>query len=211
MSDIRTTTPTQSRPRTRSLLGGLVVVLGVLLLVDSTGLLEVDGFGLFLAGALVVYGGYRLVTERARHILWPGAALLVGTGWLLVEVNVLTAAQAEQFWPALVVLFGLSLLWSRRRAGVVVTTGGTGETGVTAVFEDARLDLRGVKLPAGSRVDAVAVFDDAEVVVPEEWVVVVEAATVFGGVRDLRRSRPAGEPDLVIDGLALFGNIRITD
>jgi hypothetical protein len=209
MSDVRTTA-TRSRPRTRSLIGGLVVVLGVLLLVDSTGLFEVDGFGLFLAGALVVYGAYRLVTERARHLLWPGAALLVGSGWLLVEVNVLTAAQAEQFWPALVVLFGLSLLLGRRR-GAVVTTTGTGESSVTAVFEDARLDLRGVELPRGSRVDAVAVFDDAEVVVPEEWVVVVEAATVFGGMQDLRRSRPAGEPDLVIDGVALFGDIRITD
>jgi len=210
MSNIPTTL-TRSRPRTRSLLGGLVVALGVLLLVDTTGLFEVDGFGLFLAGALVVYGGYRLVTERARYLLWPGAALLVGTGWLLVEVNVLTAAQAEQFWPALVVLFGLSLLRTRRRVSVVGTSGVADDGSVVAVFEDARLDLRGMELSPGTRVDAVAVFDDAEVVVPEEWVVVVEATTVFGGVRDLRRSRPTGEPDLLIDGVALFGDIRLTD
>jgi hypothetical protein len=210
MADIRTTS--SHRPaRTRALLGGLIVVLGVLLLVDSTGLLAVDGFELFLAGALVVYGGYRLVTERARNLLWPGVALLVGSGWLAVEAGLLTGAQARQLWPLLVVLFGLSLLRTRRAGIVALSTGGSGESGVTAVFEDARLDLRGVDLPPASRVDAVAVFDDAEVVVPEGWVVLVEATTVFGRVEDLRRSRPTGEPDLLIDGVALFGDIRLTD
>ncbi|WP_435127523.1 LiaF transmembrane domain-containing protein [Halobaculum sp. D14] len=206
------------RPRTHRILGGLVVALGVLLLADTTGLVAVDGFDVFLAAALVVYGGYRLVSERAEHLFWPGAALLVGAGWLLVEFDVLTGGQARQLWPLLLVLFGASLLRGRRHgrgfgSDVVVGTGGrVGDaSSVTAVFEDARLDLRGLDIPTPAAVEAVAVFGDAEVVVPEDWVVVTDATAVFGSVRDMRRARPTGDPDLVLDGAAIFGDVRLTD
>lgn len=217
MTETRTVSRTR-RGRTRLLLGGLVVVLGVLLLADTTGVLDVDGFDVFLASALVLYGGYRLVTERARHLFWPGVFLLVGGGWLLVEFGVRTGTEVRQFWPLLVVLFGLSVLRSRGRSSwgsntVVVDSGdGVRETrGITAVFEDARLDLRGIEHPPQGFVEATAVFGDVDVVVPEDWVVVLETTAVFGGVRDDRRSRPSGEPDLVVGGVAVFGDVRLTD
>ena len=216
-SHVHTGTDTYT-PRTRRLLVGLVVALGLILLADTTGLVAVDGFAVFLAGALVVYGGSRLATERARHLFWPGTFVLVGAGWLLVEFGVLTGVQARGLWPVLVVLFGASLLRGRRAGGVlgspavVIATGsGDGATRATALFEDARLDLRGVDVPSPAAVEAVAVFDDVEVVVPEGRVVLVDATTVFGSVHDMRRSRPTGEPDLVIDAAAVFGDVRIVD
>lgn len=212
------TDTTARTPRTNRVLGGLVLVLGLVLLADTTGLVAVDGFEVFLAGALAVYGGYRLVSERARHLFWPGAFVLVGSGWLLVEFGVLTAGQATGLWPVLVVLFGVSLLRNRGSRtvfgseGIVVATGvGNGSNGVTAVFDDARLDLRGLELPDRATVEPVAIFGDAEVVVPDNRVVLVRATSVFGTVRDMRRSHPTGEPDLVIDGTAIFGDVRITD
>ncbi|MFC7136451.1 hypothetical protein ACFQRB_07740 [Halobaculum litoreum] len=200
------------------LLGGLVVALGLILLADTTGLVAVDGFAVFLAGALVVYGGYRLVSERARHLFWPGTFVLVGAGWLLVEVGLLTGAQARGLWPVLVVLFGASLLRGRRDGSlfgspaIVIATGdGGGATRATALFEDARLDLRGLGVPTPAAVEATAVFDDVEVVVPEGRVVVVDTTTVFGSVNDLRRTRPTGDPDLLIEATAVFGDVRIVD
>ncbi|WP_348612136.1 LiaF transmembrane domain-containing protein [Halobaculum rarum] len=219
MTDTTTPTTTTSRtPRTRRFLGGLVVALGLVLLIDTTGLVAVDGFEVFLAGALVVYGVYRLVTERAAHLFWPGTFVLVGSGWLLVEFGVLTGAQAEQFWPVLVVLLGVSLLRGRRHGGLVGADGAvidaidaSGEGGVRAVFSDARLDLRGLDVPSPTAVEAVAIFGDAEVVVPEGRVVTVEATSVFGEIRDVRRDHPEGKPDLLIDGVAIFGDVRISD
>ncbi|WP_277553615.1 LiaF transmembrane domain-containing protein [Halobaculum limi] len=209
---------TSRTSRTSRVLGGIVVVLGLVLLADTTGLVAVDGFELFLAGALVVYGAYRLVSERARHLFWPGAFVLVGSGWLLVELGVVTAGQATGFWPLLLVLFGASLLRGRGRRSafgsdaIVVATGvGGGANGVTAVFDDARLDLRGLELPDRATVEPVAIFGDAEVVVPDDRVVLIRSTSVFGTVRDMRRSHPTGEPDLVIDGTAIFGDVRITD
>lgn len=216
MSDTQSIT-TSRPPRTRRLLGGLVVVLGLILLADTTGVVAVDGFEVFLAGALVVYGGYRLVSERARHLFWPGTFLLVGAGWLLVEFGVLTGAEARQFWPVLVVLFGASLLRRRRHPGIlssniVITENGTTDgSSITAVFEDARLDLRGVDISMPSTVEAVAIFGDTEIVVPDDWVVVAESTSIFGTIRDLRRSHPTGEPDLLVNGTAIFGDVRLMD
>jgi hypothetical protein len=196
--------------RTRRLVGVLVVALGLLLLVDSTGLVAVDGFEAFLAGALVVYGAVRLVGERGRHLFWPGTALLVGGLWLAVLAGVLSASRAWQLWPAVVVLFGVSLLHGRRRPfGPGTLADGAGD--VTAVFEDARLDLRGLALPSPAGVDAVAVFGDVDVVVPEDRVVAVDGTTLFGEIRDLRRARPSGDPDLVVDAVALFGDVTVSD
>lgn len=214
------TTPT--RPGGRRILGGIVVVFGLLLLLETTGFLQVDGFEVFLAGALVVYGGYRLVTERARHVFWPVTFVLVGAGWLLVEFSVLTGAQAGQFWPILIVVFGLSILAGRRRTRISVTEalaeGGrsadsleNGGYNLVAVFEDAHLDFREFAVETPVTVDAVAVFGDVELVVPEDWVVAPETVAVFGGLSDRRRSRPAGSPDLVVSGVSIFGDIEIRD
>lgn len=206
----------------RRILGGIVVALGLLLLLDSTGVLPVDGFEVFLAGALVVYGAYRLVTERARHVFWPTTFVLVGTGWLLVEFGVLTGAQAGQFWPLLVVAFGLSILAGRRRTRISLTEAlaangrdaeriENGNYDLVAVFEDARLDLREFAVETPLAVDAVAVFGDVELIVPQDWVVVPETVAVFGSLTDRRRSRPTGSPDLVVSGLSVFGDIEIRD
>ena len=82
--------------------------LGLVLLADTTVVVTVDGFEVFLAGVLVVYGGYRLISERVRYLFWPGTFLFVGAGWLLVEFGVLTGPEVRQFWPVMLVLFGAS-------------------------------------------------------------------------------------------------------
>jgi hypothetical protein len=206
----------------RRLLGGIVILLGFLLLLDSTDIVTFDGFDVFIAGVLVLYGGYRLVTERARHLFWPTTFVLVGTGWLLVEFDVLTGSEASQFWPLLVVVLGVSIVVGRRRAGWSIETksnsGSDGETAVSfddhdlvAIFEDARLDLRDIDVETPIHVDALALFGDVELIVPEEWVVVPETVAVFGGLTDRRRTRPAGEPDLVVSGVSVFGDIDLRD
>jgi len=217
---------TGKRSDGRWLLGGFVVLFGVLLLLDTTDTLPVDGFDVMLASAFVVYGGYRLVATRFTHLFWPTTFVLVGTGWLLVEFDVLTGAEAGQFWPVLVVLYGATLVVGRSRRNRIVRTdgttvfGGVGTTDVdgvrtaTAVFEDADLDFRTVDRDPDDpplAVEATAVFGDVDVRVPEDWVVGVDAASVFGAVRDRRRRAPTGTPDLVVDATAVFGDVTLFD
>lgn len=85
---------------------------------------------------------------------------------------------------------------------------------VVAIFGDSRLDLRDATVsetPAG--VDAVAIFGDVDVHVPEGWRVDLRVTSVFGEVTDRRRELPSAteEADLIVTGLVLFGDLEVRD
>lgn len=200
----------------RTLVGGLVILLGVVLLADTTGTVEMDGSAVFVAGLLVLYGAYRLVSSGLRRVFWPALFVLVGVLWLAVELTAFTESEAWALWPVVVVLFGLSMLL-RRRGSRVVVHAGTAPTGrglddddALAVFGTRRVDLRGVDAP--DRIEPVAVFGTVELLVPEGWTVDSRTTAVLGSVEDHRRAPGrASTPDLVVDGVAVFGRVELVD
>jgi hypothetical protein len=200
----------------RTLVGGLVILLGVVLLADTTGTVEMDGSAVFVAGLLVLYGAYRLVSTGLRRVFWPALFVLVGVLWLAVELTAFTESEAWALWPVVVVLFGLSMLL-RRRGSRVVVHAGTAPTGrglddddALAVFGTRRVDLRGVDAP--DRIEPVAVFGTVELLVPEGWTVDSRTTAVLGSVEDHRRAPGrASTPDLVVDGVAVFGRVELVD
>jgi predicted membrane protein len=207
----------RSRPGgTRLLFGAIVVLLGIVLLLDTTGTYPIDGLSVFLAGLFVLYGLYRFVRSRLTKVFWPGIFVLVGGLWLAVEFEVLTEGAAWDFWPVVIVLFGVSLLVGRRRHAVVVTpsSGYVSEDvesdEVVAVFGDARADLRDAT--GGNHLDPAAIFGTVEVIVPEDWTVAIETVRIFGDVEDDRRYPGRDqEPDLVLGGVAIFGDVVLRD
>jgi hypothetical protein len=74
------------------------------------------------------------------------------------------------------------------------------------------LDLRGASLdPAGARLRVVALFAGARVIVPSGWDVRVRPIGVFGGV-DARVDPPlVSGPQLIIDAIAVFAGVQVTD
>ena len=74
------------------------------------------------------------------------------------------------------------------------------------------LDLRGASLdPAGARLRVVALFAGARVIVPTGWDVRVRPIGVFGGV-DARVAPPVESgPQLIIDAIAVFAGVQVTD
>jgi hypothetical protein len=213
------TTTTESGRRfggVRTLVGGLVVLLGVVLLADTTGTVEMDGSAVFVAGLFVLYGAYRLVSTGLRRVFWPATFVLVGVLWLAVELTAFTESEAWALWPVVVVLFGLSMLLRRRGSRVVVHAGGSptvhglDDEDALAVFGTRRVDLRGVDAP--DRIEPVAVFGTVELLVPEGWTVDSRTTAVLGSVEDHRRSPGrASTPDLVVDGVAVFGRVELVD
>lgn len=200
----------------RTLVGGLVILLGVVLLADTTGTVEMDGSAVFVAGLLVLYGAYRLVSSGLRRVFWPALFVLVGVLWLAVELTAFTESEAWALWPVVVVLFGLSMLLRRRGSRVVVHAGteptgrGLDDDDALAVFGTRRVDLRGVDAP--DRIEPVAVFGTVELLVPEGWTVDSRTTAVLGSVEDHRRAPGrASTPDLVVDGVAVFGRVELVD
>jgi len=96
---------------------------------------------------------------------------------------------------------------------------------VVAVFGDAELDLLDAAVRSQSAVvDVVSVFGDAELRVPTDWDVRLETLAIFGDTIDRRRRQTGGEdtnepdgsedttePELIVTGVSVFGDIQIRD
>jgi len=212
-----------SRWSGRVVAGAVLILFGVVLLLETTGVVDVGDVWLYFPSLIAVAGAWSLVSGRGRRLFWPGTFLLVGVGWQLVNLEVLTAATARSYWPVLVVWFGVTTLtrgWRRRHLGRQDTVYVFGESvahadvaagEAVAIFGDTVVDYRSGDVTPPVSVDAAAIFGDVHIRVPDEWTVSHEAVAVFGSVTDRRPTTPGEDVDLQVDGVAIFGSIVITD
>jgi predicted membrane protein len=85
---------------------------------------------------------------------------------------------------------------------------------ITAIFGGSEIDLGNCKMSEGNNIiDVVAIFGGAEIRVPRDWHVIVNATPVFGGFSN-KVVRDPGTPidlsrTLIIKGVAIFGGIEV--
>jgi hypothetical protein len=224
------------RVSSQTVLGGLIVLIGVLLLVETTDLADVSEAFRFVPSLFVLVGAYALVTSGFRNFVGPVIVIGVAGAWQLVELDVVTGDQVVQFWPLLVVLFGLSLVVGRMRSTATAVDdsyldafavfGGTEKrstsktfvgAALTAVFGGSTIDLRDAKIAEKpARVSVTALFGGAEVVVPREWNVRLDVLPILGAATDERarfERDVAGDDavDLVVEGFVAFGGVSVKD
>ncbi|MEF8807626.1 LiaF transmembrane domain-containing protein [Natronomonas sp.] len=226
-------TTTRRIPTSQFLLGALVVLVGVLLLLATTGALPTRNALLYVPSLFVVVGLWALVQSRLRNIVGPLVLIGVAGAAQLVVLGYATADQVVVYWPLLVIAVGLSILLGQFRSRVGHTEnaftsafaafGGVEKrnsskefTGadLTALFGGTELDLRDAKVTdRPAQINAVAMFGGVEIVVPREWNVRLDVLPVLGGASDDRPRRDGehDEVDLVVTGFAAFGGVSITD
>ncbi len=217
--------------------GSVFVIIGILLLLSTTGFVQMASVWGWIPAIFVVIGVWALVRSEFRNLVGPVMIIAIAGTFFLRNVGLIPDGTIGTWWPLFVVLFGLLIMVnrSRRRQRIRLdghTTGeitsvavfGTDErrpvteqfTGgeLVAVFGDARLDLTdaGVRAPPAI-VETVAMFGSAEIRVPEGWDVELQTMSIFGETTDTRRrgsDRDAtAEPALVVTGVAVFGDIEI--
>lgn len=219
------------RVSTQTIMGGIIVVVGLLLLLDTTGLANTSELLVYVPSLFVLLGLYAVLSSDFRNLTGPLLVVVVAGAWQLVALDLVEGADLASFWPVLIVLFGLSLLLGRlrspvdevsdRRVDAIAVFGGREyrvttdefEGGdVTALFGGIELDLR----DAGMRerpvvVSATALFGGVEIAVPREWNVKVDVLPVFGGASDERPRYPEEhrDVDLVVTGFAAFGGVGV--
>lgn len=138
------------------------------------------------------------------------------------------------FWPAILVLFGLIIIF-RRGKGEGKTHFGTKESTdnllddvaifggsdsvlksdnfkggkITNIFGGSKYDMRQVVLSEGKNyLDITMIFGGSKFIVPEGWDIKIEVTAIFGGFSDKRmRSIVVTDTNrqLIIRGVALFG------
>jgi hypothetical protein len=200
------------RPTSQVLIGVLVVLLGVALLADTTGLYDTTVLLRYTPTLFVAVAVYAIVVSDFQNLFGPLAIAAVAGTTQLVVLGVVDAASLWQFWPVLVILFGLSVLAGRLRSrarssdgsyldavaifgGVErrVTSGAFRGATLSALFGGTELDLRDAVVAARpARVTAMAVFGGVEVIVPRDWAVDIDVLPILGGATDDRPRWNAG-------------------
>lgn len=217
----------------QDLLGGIIVVLGVLLLLDTTGTYDTTRLLQFIPSLFVIAGAYALVSSRFRNVAGPLIVVVVAGGWQLAVLGIFRWSDLEAFWPVIIILFGFSVLLGRYRAAAYevsdafisavglfggvdrrVTSDQFAGADLTAAFGGVDLDLRDATVAEPpARVNATAVFGGVDVRVPPEWNVQVDVLPILGGAEDERprRVEEHDEVDLVVTGFAAFGGVSVVD
>lgn len=231
-----------SRRRYRSgasgmLMGGVIVAIGLLLLLDNMGIVRIHNVWRFWPAILIAYGVSRVLScNTISGWAWGGTIALIGA-LLLLDTFDIVFFDFNLIWPILLIAFGASILlravdrkkymdgagsanpnlglWAifsgvKRRVTAQDFSGGE----AVAIFGGIQVDLRGAAV-AGERavIDINALFGGVEIRIPETWNVNLKGVGVFGAFDDKTlHPRPdpnTKTPELVITGHALFGGVKV--
>jgi predicted membrane protein len=205
-------------------------------------------------GAFWLMRNYGIISELAWDYIFSWQMLLIaiglinvigeghkGFGWILIAIGGFFLLSdifdwpltfRNVFWPALLIVIGLALIfgsqWKFRRKlnykksegedileDVSVFGGGErvihsenfkgGE--VISVFGGSKIDLTHTTInPDGAEIEIVAVFGGSTLLVPSDWNVKLEVFNIFGGFSDKRmRAQVDNNKVLVVKGVAIFG------
>lgn len=214
----------------QAVLGVLVILVGLVLLLETTDVYEVDYLLQYVPSLFVLLGLYALVVSGFRNVVGAGLVIVVAGAWQLVALDYVQADQLWDLWPLVLVFFGLSILLGQYRSKreptradhptAVAIFGGseprsasTQFTGadLTALFGGVELDVREASIAdPPAHISTTVAFGGAEIRVPDEWDVRLDVLPLFGGASDERSSGGGdGEVDLVVTGVALFGGVSI--
>jgi len=217
--------------------GAIILILGILLLLRTTGMYDTSRLLAYIPLLFVLLGVYALIRSGFRNIAGPIILIVIfGTIQLLV-LGIISAGTIANWWPLIIILIGLGFLLNRVRrpsaaAGDAATIdmfalfGGADNVSasqsfqggdITAIFGGADLDLRESKVQGPADIHVFAMFGGIDIRVPPDWQVRVDVLPIFGGAGDERPRKAVTEeigkegPDLIVAGFVAFGGIAIKD
>ncbi|MDZ4746538.1 MAG: DUF5668 domain-containing protein [bacterium] len=182
----------------RYVIGFLLVALGVSLLLNSFGLYDFgDFFGTWWPTALMIVAVVQIATGRTNWF-WSGVLFLVGALLQASELGMLPGGFWSAFWPAVIILAGISLVFKRgHKKKASLTSGGD------AFFGGSTQNV------SGDRVDRSAVFSGQELRVSSRNFAGGELTAVFGGIELDLRDAEIDSGNAMLAVTAVFGGIEI--
>ncbi len=219
---------------TPQLFVGLIVILvGVVMTLDNLQVLEAERYLRFWPAGVIALGLVKVWNSRDGVGGAFGGFMFVVIGtWLLLEQTAVVRVSFWEMWPALLVFFGLFLVWQgvsgpRRRligdsnaqinatallGGVSRGNNSTAFRGgeLTAMMGGCEIDLRHASIDGEAVIDIFAMWGGIEIRVPPDWTVVSKLTPILGGVDD--KTRPpqgASRHRLVLRGFVVMAGVEI--
>lgn len=201
--------------RAHLLLGVVLMFLGLFLIADLADIVpwRLRDF-IFTWQALLIFLGLVFLSNQENK--GTGVILIVvGSFFLLPKFFDVPYYWRSLFWPAMLILLGLVVIFSsrRHRGGATVfgshkrtssedwlddvTVFGGGDKNIdsqqfqggklTHIFGGSKVDFTRAKLAPGKNyMEVVMIFGGTKLIVPESWNVKLEVTSVFGGFSDKR-------------------------
>lgn len=214
-------------------LGALLVGIGVIYILSAFGIADVnislDGWWTLF---IIIPSLDGVLTSKDKT--WSIISLAVGIILLLAAQNVF---EYDMLWrlivPLIIILIGIKMIkkaagQKNKKAEPYKKSGKehlsvfdsktidfSGEeitvAKIAAIFGGAKCNLTDAKIKNGSRVDVMCAFGGADIIVPENVNVKINAFCLFGGVSDKRVIKKADDNSatLNINGFCIFGGADI--
>jgi predicted membrane protein len=232
------TTDRHSWKGTTHWLPGLVLVgIGTLILLDHLNVINGERIWRYWPLLLIAVGLAKVVNEGRR----VGGVLLIVVGVAFMGEHLgYRLFTWSTLWPVLLIVAGLAMIWGRfdrpqfrqnvsgdGRDTVQATAlfGGVERRvnlknfrtgGVSAVMGGVELDFRGADIEGEEAIlEVEAVFGGIEITVPEQWQVIFEGESIFGGYSDETRAPVVdamgtqAKKHLILRGRCVFGGISV--
>lgn len=211
----------------RFVLGMCIMLAGLVLALDSLGLVDGGAFFRFWPLALVAVGIMKWMSptrQGAAPVLW----IVAGVAFLLVSLGRMSFLGV---WALLLFAIGANIAWKALRPlgapkasssalDIVQFMGGT-KTQVTtsdfrggqatAVMGGCEIDFRQASMPEGRAavLDTFAFWGGIEIKVPDDWEIVSQGNAVLGAFVNNARTQAGAKRRLVITGLAIMGGVEV--
>ena len=205
----------------QTILGVIVILIGALLLVETTGIADTGMLWQFIPSIFILLGLWRLVSSGFQSVVGPVVLIFIAS---FVQLAVLGYDPGE-YWPIILIALGLAMLFGGSRIRRATSgafrgshTGaddrrvnatailGSSEPRITsqdfqggqavAVMGGVVVDLREASIidkPAA--IDVTAIMGGVEIRVPAHWKVNRDVLAVMGGTSDSRKRYDMPPPD----------------
>lgn len=227
-----------SRGSTQIALGVLILLVGVALLLTTTGVVDIGDLARWIPSLFILLGLWQIVSSGFRDLSGPLTLIAIATFVQLIVLGVLSGDVLARWWPLIIILAGLFLILGRvgirglggrdgrveDEVNISAFMGGVDRRVISQAFRGGQvtslmggvnLDLRGTAVQQRpARLDVTVVMGGVDLRVPPDWIVVNDALTLLGGNSDERKeTRPGdkGSPHLIVSGLVIFGGVTIKD
>jgi predicted membrane protein len=220
----------------RLVVGGFIILIGVLFMLENLDLLDVGNVLRFWPAVFIAIGIARFMHARSKAdsvggVIW----IVVGTLLLLASIGMLRVNVWQLIWPLGLVSLGGYIVWQAVGGGArMAAADGSAEDRVsglaimggvvrqcnaqdfrggdlTAVMGGCEVDLRRASIESGEAViEAFALWGGIDIRVPEDWTVVGKVVPVMGAFED--KTRPpadGGKKRLIVRGAVLMGGVEV--
>jgi len=217
-----------------SWVGITLIIIGFFFILDTFNIMEFGGIisdwwpAIFLIIGLIKLQGQ----DKGAGLIF----VLIGALLLLTIHDIVEWNSIWRLWPLILIFIGLSMIFKGRRNKWKLTnektTGddyihsnavfGGAEHAITsqnfrggetmALFGGVELDMRQAQISAdGCKIHATALFGGVEIIVPDDWNVIITGTPIFGGIdsKSRRKSDAKNGKDIYIHCTVAFGGVEI--